>query len=259
MTPSIYLQLLRNLADEAALLTSRANVPICLKTIRKTLGVAIELTDSLAHPAVAINALNSRKILFPRQLLKSRPITFCRFLVAHEIGHIVLERLGVNFPVSRKEYWAHEDLCDDFARHLLIPDRYLHLISNSPESAEIAVGNMSRLAINCSVNPAVSAFRLARSNPKLVFARVGRHNAKMRIVFNTFQTGEANGRHQRLGYRRTVETRDPLIAWLSGGCDSHDGLRAQITSLILSEGESINSICKRSVGKSCWDVALLLK
>lgn len=44
-----------------------------------------------------------------------------QFTLAHELGHILLDReLGIR-PQERREYWLHENLCDDFAGYLLIP------------------------------------------------------------------------------------------------------------------------------------------
>src|SRR5262245_51088561 len=48
-----------------------------------------------------------------------------RFLIAHELGHIILERECAPPPMGQGEYWRHEELCDSFAALLLVPDALL--------------------------------------------------------------------------------------------------------------------------------------
>lgn len=47
-----------------------------------------------------------------------------RFLVAHELGHIALHSTTGLWP-TRRDYWRHEALCDDFAGKLLVPTDWL--------------------------------------------------------------------------------------------------------------------------------------
>jgi uncharacterized protein DUF955 len=45
-----------------------------------------------------------------------------RFTIAHELGHLVLFRIGVAGPRTRSDYWRLEEACNWFAGLLLISD-----------------------------------------------------------------------------------------------------------------------------------------
>src|ERR1044071_2809653 len=45
-----------------------------------------------------------------------------RFTIAHELGHVLIDKHYGIRPRTRGEYWSHEHLCDRFAAVLLVPD-----------------------------------------------------------------------------------------------------------------------------------------
>jgi Zn-dependent peptidase ImmA (M78 family) len=45
-----------------------------------------------------------------------------RFTLAHELGHVLLDRDLDCRPLTKTEYWKHEVICNDFAARLLIPE-----------------------------------------------------------------------------------------------------------------------------------------
>lgn len=46
-----------------------------------------------------------------------------RFTIAHEIAHCLIDQIANLTPSSTSEYWQIEDVCNDFAARLLIPDK----------------------------------------------------------------------------------------------------------------------------------------
>jgi hypothetical protein len=62
-----------------------------------------------------------------------------RFLIAHELGHIVLQRHCAASPVGHSDYWQHEQLCDDFAGKLLVPDELLRKFFHQRPSSIIGL------------------------------------------------------------------------------------------------------------------------
>ena len=44
-----------------------------------------------------------------------------RFIVAHELAHLLMLRHGVSRPASDQEYWILEEVCDRLATRLLVP------------------------------------------------------------------------------------------------------------------------------------------
>lgn len=48
-----------------------------------------------------------------------------RFTVAHELGHYLVLRRSSFQPMANREYWRLEEICNDFAAALLVPERIL--------------------------------------------------------------------------------------------------------------------------------------
>ncbi|MGH9891447.1 MAG: ImmA/IrrE family metallo-endopeptidase [bacterium] len=60
-----------------------------------------------------------------------------RFTIAHEIGHYFVAARFAFKPGSNREYWALEDLCNDFARSLLAPrEALVRVLKHEPTSAK---------------------------------------------------------------------------------------------------------------------------
>jgi IrrE N-terminal-like domain len=61
-----------------------------------------------------------------------------RFTIAHELGHYMLMHQMAFSPQRRADYWLGEDLCNQFASRLLIPDRLLNCLDEPKSAAELA-------------------------------------------------------------------------------------------------------------------------
>ena len=88
-----------------------------------------------------------------------------RYLIAHEIGHLILTSLCFATPLGRSEYWQFEDLCNSFARQLLIPENILNNLTNSIDSPKEAVTISSDLASDALVPWPTAAWRIAERYP----------------------------------------------------------------------------------------------
>jgi Zn-dependent peptidase ImmA (M78 family) len=93
-----------------------------------------------------------------------------RFCVAHEIAHLLLFRERIASASSESEHWQLEELCDGFARTLLVPDREVqrYLTNREPISALRAAFALSRAA---KVPWIQSAFRISEHQSNLFFLR----------------------------------------------------------------------------------------
>src|SRR5258708_7959179 len=100
-------------------------VPVLVSEICKRLRVRIAKRDSVPEFKAYLSIDPSRDfpalILIPTKAIGN----FERFCVAHELAHYYIARTFKITPETRSEYWKHESVCDDFARHLLIPDSYI--------------------------------------------------------------------------------------------------------------------------------------
>lgn len=120
--PRLYESVLR---EAASRLRGDSCCPVALRPICRQLGVQGIRRDKLQDAkSVLVNATTSPTIILNcSEGQPGEPSTnWERFLIAHEIGHLVLHQLGAKPPSGRSEYWKLEKLCDAFARQLLIPD-----------------------------------------------------------------------------------------------------------------------------------------
>jgi len=98
---------------------------VFVRDICFSLGVTVQKKDSVppykAYLSVDPSKNHSALILLPSKKIG----TFERFCVAHELAHYLLLISFSALPRDKSEYWKHEELCDDFARCLLVPTRYV--------------------------------------------------------------------------------------------------------------------------------------
>ena len=96
-----------------------------------------------------------------------------RHLIAHELGHLVLHYNGVNNPSGKAEYWKLEQLCDEFARRLLIPERVIGAEVDPTGAAAIArLHAVFRVASTCWVPWSVAALRVSETVQDTAFFRL---------------------------------------------------------------------------------------
>jgi Zn-dependent peptidase ImmA (M78 family) len=89
----------------------------------------------------------------------SHPTARERFTLAHELGHVLLDRHFAWQPKNRRDYWAAESWCDAFAAQLLVPDEAVNAVPiTTPEKGLSAVLLVSR---KYSVSRQVAARRIA--------------------------------------------------------------------------------------------------
>src|SRR5262245_46680781 len=114
-------QLRTMLEGAATRLAAQWSSPIDLEGICARLGISLERSDVPRGRALLVKKGATFRIKLP-QSDSSQLSRLERFLVAHELGHVVISRdVGVA-PFGKSEYWQHEELCDSFARHLLLPN-----------------------------------------------------------------------------------------------------------------------------------------
>jgi hypothetical protein len=96
-----------------------------------------------------------------------------RFVVAHEVAHLLLHRHGALRPATKGEYWQTEFLCDDFARRLLIGDQAVRMtIPSGAPNATTLIDISTKLANSARVPWSVAAHRLADHLQSVGFLRL---------------------------------------------------------------------------------------
>lgn len=95
-----------------------------------------------------------------------------RYWIAHEIGHYILANLCSAAPLGRSEYWQFENLCDDFARQLLIPKDVINRLPESITSPKEALKWSSDIAKDTFVPWPTAAWRITELHPEFAMLNV---------------------------------------------------------------------------------------
>lgn len=178
-----YRQILTNAARD---LTRGESLPINIEHICARLEVEHErnlLDYSRAH------LTGKSKINLPTSPESEYFSAKDRYLIAHEIGHIVLVELCSATPLGKSQYWQFEDLCNGFARQLLIPQEAIPNLPKSISSPREALSFSSDLAREAFVPWPTAAWRLTELFSEFalldIFVRRQRGTLVMKINAST--------------------------------------------------------------------------
>lgn len=154
-------------------ITSRfPGVPVLVRDLCSNLDVGLTRRESVPRNKAYLSFDPSTHkpplIILPL----GRPEDYQRFCVAHELAHYFLSKKFNLTPNTSSEYWQHEEICDDFARHLLIPDSFisekLENMTDNPRDYLHLCGEIRQLA---RVPWTQAAIRIAESIPNITYLR----------------------------------------------------------------------------------------
>lgn len=186
----------RKILQEEARRLSGASRPVSVTRICNELGISIRRSHGLGTSARLLVKDNRFEILLgcsedARNSLTARE----RFLVAHEVGHSVLERKHLQKPLGTSEYWQVEELCDSFARWLLLPRERLQ---QAVRSSVCELGSRLRLTLYLQsvwrVPWEVAAFEVADFDGNIHFLRVLNKMGHLRVSASTLPHKKLRGR-----------------------------------------------------------------
>ena len=107
-------------------LNPRDSWPVNLHGLLSRLGIRLLLESTTSRGESYLELSQPPVILVQREnpglFLSSRE----RFSIAHELAHWVVWRRFGAVPSSQAEYWFHENLCNEFAAGLLVPQPALN-------------------------------------------------------------------------------------------------------------------------------------
>jgi len=193
----------------AASLSSKKQLPVRLRPLCRELGVAgikrsnldtasALLVDASSKPKILIN---SAKVGTGRGADSFTP--WERFLIAHELGHLILHRNKVPSPSGVSEYWKMEVLCDEFAQRLLIPELVANEeVSRNREDARKCLTFVLDIAKLARVPWFIAASRLADWDDNVAFFRLIQHEeGGYKVVLSTLKRKQGIGQRIRQGTR----------------------------------------------------------
>jgi len=204
------------LMKAAETLASRGRIPLDIGELCHFLGVSVRRAQIGRARALLVDARKNPKILLPPADRTPEEYTpWERFLIAHELGHLMLHRQNVPKPQGPSEYWKTEKFCDAFARWLLIPEsRFGRLGRGAAGSAAQRLGLAGYIERTAQVNWAAAAMRVSDWHPDSVFFQLWRRqDGGLRVNFSS----------NRKEVGRKISPDAPLVRTLAAGSlNDHD-------------------------------------
>lgn len=189
---------LKLLLQAAELINVQVKLPVALPPICQAFGVKVERSNTGSARALLLNARTKpRIVLNTRYAVNTALSPWERFLIAHELGHLLLHRYGITRPQTPSQYWQTEALCDAFARALLVPER-LAVLPLCEEGAE-RVLEYFRIANDlrniAHVDWATAVSRIADWDSRALFLRLQKdHEGRYVVRFTTLPKRQELGR-----------------------------------------------------------------
>jgi hypothetical protein len=193
----------------AASLSSEKQLPVRLRPVCRELGVAsIKRSNLDAASALLVDASSKPKILINSAGVGTGRgadsfTPWERFLIAHELGHLILHRNKVPCPSGTSEYWQMEVLCDDFAQRLLIPELVANEeVSGNHKDASKCLTLALDIAKLARVPWFIAASRLADWEDNVAFFRLIQHEeGGYKVVLSTLKRKQGIGQRIKQGTR----------------------------------------------------------
>lgn len=165
-----------------------------------------------------------------------------RFTLAHEIAHCLIDQVASFSPGSTSEYWQFEELCNDFAARLLIPDRAID---------DLRMGTVSDSGAGTTMlNLIERTARVAKVSREVAGRRIGLELRKR--PYPSLVAAMSIGTS-----RRKTEVSPVVIIDWSGGWDSRFAPRRHI-SLSTALGSLLYGVLTGGAGTAPHDVVSAL-
>lgn len=190
-------------------LSGGKRLPIPVAEIAKSLGVKITraTTGKGTRGHLLLSTTGSEIVLPGTKSVSVEYTPWERFLIAHELGHLVLDRRCDSRPLGKSEYWQHEELCDSFARWLLLPS-VAKLVGKSAKTPSQRLNLCQYLKQTGNVPWKTAAFRISECDQRtrfLILRQTDKHS--FQVTTSTFPNSK--------GIRSLVTQDDPLSKALS--------------------------------------------
>lgn len=179
------------LSTFARKLTRGCALPVDVVEICHRLGVTLQRDEGFNYRQAQLfdTGIETVVKLPSRHTGQSTYTPHDRFLIGHEIAHLYLRRERHASILRDGDYWRQEELCDYFARVLLLPDEAVASpCASSPSNPESLLEVIERLTMRASVTWATAAHRLADFRAQAEFLLIVRKRESGRTRFRVHAT-----------------------------------------------------------------------
>jgi hypothetical protein len=153
-------------------LVKNERVPVDLHRICNDLHADIVTIPATSKPSVERTDRRAQ-IRLPRRGKQSSDDynSWQRFVIAHELAHLILDRAGQVSTYDRSDYWKAEEVCNRFAGNLLLPDHALQplLTDLGVASCSSLVEFIPKIAQRACVMWETVAYRISELNRSFDF------------------------------------------------------------------------------------------
>jgi hypothetical protein len=181
--------------------------------------------------------------------------SFERFCIAHELAHYLLILAFSATPQNKNEYWKHEELCDDFARHLLVPARYVvQKLGDESTEPDHLLTLCTNLAQSTRVPWMHTAHRISEFKSDVIYSRCERTSSNdFKFVATTHPRQKGRGKL----VKRQAKLWGVFDGLLKQANQSGQSIRAELTDAFLEEdlskflgyGENFSVVAEASAGR----------
>lgn len=207
--------------------------PLDISRLAQDLGISIKLqSENVAKPLLVQSKDGWVVKLASEAGSVDRLPPSSRFSLMHELGHFLLVNRFNVVPSGTSEYWLHEQLCDFFAAHALVPDEILTSLS-TPDLEKLYL-ILPRVSKSEGIPYRVLAKRLCefRSEIALFVLRRQKSRRASTDYFEVFMSGlqqnqEMNRRvpvNSELGTKLQAIGKSKRGVWLNASCFSANTL-----------------------------------
>lgn len=186
MHKSIQKQFESYLYNKAKELSSSRSIPVSIDAICDEFGVTIIRKNPVRKKSYLLELENNYEIQLPLRNKKNYNyvtdeiyltgdgyLPFERYIIAHELGHLLLINKFSLKPYGKEEYWKLEALCDFFARSVLIPEDFISKkIKSAQDTLRQRLGLVAFIAKTTKATWPAAADRVVDYNKRYAFFRI---------------------------------------------------------------------------------------
>jgi len=175
-----YKKMAENFANE---LTKNISYPIDIISLCNNLKINI-VYDINCNDTASLNIKNNKFYIKLGRQYNNKNSPFVRYMLAHEIGHYFINH-KLCATISKNEYWVFEELCDYFARVLLLPNKFVNNIPSTIGNNLYQLLNFTKYLSNeFNVTWITSISRVKDVYDQLLFLNFKFSKTKNRFIVN---------------------------------------------------------------------------
>ncbi|MCP4652091.1 MAG: hypothetical protein GY858_01745 [Candidatus Omnitrophica bacterium] len=168
-----YQDFLNKIADQ---LSHKINIPVDVNKLCAQFNVIVVRSNIVQRNKEAILLTENIPAEIHLPLRKEKELTYTpyeRLKIIHELGHLLLRRKYTTLPLGPSEYWQHEDLCNFFARKVLLPEEFIKVkMINAKDTPDQRLALTNFLSEKAFITWPTAAYRVSDLDRQFAFFEI---------------------------------------------------------------------------------------